>query len=354
MFFASFLILYYLIASVVRRQRDLDALVAVLAGGGAVVALAAMIESRTGYNVFDHLRSVMPFLSDQHIPRPTVRGARLRAYASAQHPIALGAVLVMLIPLALYRAHALRKPLWWIVTAVLVLGALSTVSRTAVVMLGVVTLVYLLLRTEQTKRLWPLLIPALAVVHIALPGTLGTLRASLFPQGGLIAQQRDASVGSGRIATLGPALDSEWKPNPLLGEGFATRVTKPDQDVLVPNGPILDDQWLGLLLETGVIGVATLVWLIARFLRRAGSAGKHDMSPRGWLLVGITASTAAYAVGMFTYDAFSFIQVTFMFFVLLGIGSAALSMTAPAEVPRPVRTYSYGAQALAQRDGGVA
>jgi hypothetical protein len=251
----------------------------------------------------------------------------------------------MLVPLALYRAHTLRKPFWWLVTAILALGALSTVSRTAVVMLGVVGLVFLLLRTEQTKKLWPLLIPALAVVHIALPGTLGTLRASLFPKGGLIAQQRNASVGSGRIATLGPALHSEWKPNPILGEGFGTRVTHPDQDVPVPNAPILDDQWLGILLETGVVGAISLAWLIIRFLRRAGSAAKHDMSPRGWLLVGLTASTAAYAVGMFTYDAFSFIQVTFMFFVLMGLGSAALAMN-EAEARQPARARAYARAAM--------
>jgi hypothetical protein len=349
MFFVSFFIVYYLIASVVRRQRDIDALVVVLAGGGALVAIAAMIESRSGYNVFSHLRSVLPFLHEQRIPRPTVRGARLRAYASAQHPIALGAVLVMLVPLALYRAHSLRKRFWWVVTVVLVFGALSTVSRTAVVMLAILGLVYLLLRPEQTRRFWPLLLPALVAVHIALPGTIGTMRASLFPQGGLIHQQQNANVGSGRIATLGPALDSEWKPNPILGEGFATRVTHADDVVLVPNGPILDDQWLGILLETGVAGTAVLVWLIARFLRRAGTAGKRDMSPRGWLLTGITASTAAYAVGMFFYDSFTFIQVTFLFFVLMGLGSAVLSTAEAEKAPEALRRRGIGRVAVQHR-----
>jgi polysaccharide biosynthesis protein PslJ len=333
MFFASFFILYYVIASVAGKQRDIDALIGVIVFAGCIVGCAAMIESRTGYNVFDHIRSIMPFLQESAPPHVAVRGARLRAQASAQHPIALGAVLVMLLPLALYRAHALKKPIWWLSVALLALGALSTVSRTAVVMLGVVVLVYLLLRTEETKRLWPLLLPALAAIHIILPGTLGTLKSSLFPKGGLIAQQQNAAVGSGRIATLGPALDAEWKPNPVLGEGFATRVPVADDYVQVPNGPILDDQWLGIVLETGVVGTFVFGWLIVRFLRRAGSAGKRDRSPRGWLLVGVTASTAAYAVGMFTYDAFAFIQVTFMFFMLMGLGSAALALPDPATVP---------------------
>jgi len=350
MFFASFFILYYVIASIAGKQRDIDFLVGVLVFGGCIVAVAAMVESRTQYNVFDHLTSVMPFLKESGPPHIAIRGARLRAQASAQHPIALGAVLVMLVPLALYRAHALKRPLGWLSVALLSLGALSTVSRTAVVMLGVVLLVYLLLRTEETKKLWPLLIPALAAIHIILPGTLGTLKSSLFPKGGLIAQQQNAPVGSGRIATLGPALDAEWKPNPILGEGFGTRVPVKDDYVPVPNGPILDDQWLGVVLEVGVVGTFVFGWLIVRFLRRAGSAGKHDRSPRGWLLVGLTASTAAYAVGMFTYDAFSFIQVTFMFFMLMGLGSATLALQ-PEEARQRARSREYAVSTTPQQTG---
>src|SRR5262245_12542858 len=93
MFFASFFILYYLIASVAGKQRDIDFLVGVLGLGGCIVAVAATIESKTGYNPFDHLRSVLPFLKESGPPHHSVRGARLRAQASAQHPIALGAVL---------------------------------------------------------------------------------------------------------------------------------------------------------------------------------------------------------------------------------------------------------------------
>ena len=337
MFLASFFIIYYLVASVAYRFRDVDFLARVLSGGGAVVAVFTIIESRTHYNAFAHLHSILPFLHDTGQGTVLVRGARLRAVASAQHPIALGAALIMLAPLAIHRAYFHKQLRWWAVCAVLVLGALATVSRTAVVMLGVILLVYLLLRTAQVKRLWPLALPLLVVVHVALPGTLGTLRASLFPKGGLIAQQQNANVGSGRIATLGPALRAEWRPNPFLGEGFGTRVTKPDDVVAVANGPILDDQWLGLLLETGLLGIAALIWVFARFLRRVGHAAKEDLTERGWLLCAITASTAAFGVGMFTYDAFSFIQVTFLFFILLGMGAALLSAS-----PEPEPTVTPG------------
>jgi hypothetical protein len=47
----------------------------------------------------------------------------------------------------------------------------------------------------------------------------------------------------------------------------------------------------------------------------------------------LTASIASYAVGMFTYDAFSFIQVTLVLFFLLGLGSAAVAIHARMRPP---------------------
>jgi hypothetical protein len=42
------------------------------------------------------------------------------------------------------------------------------------------------------------------------------------------------------------------------------------------------------------------------------------------MLAASAASVTAYGVGMFTYDSFSFIQVTFLFFIVLGLGVATL------------------------------
>ena len=43
----------------------------------------------------------------------------------------------------------------------------------------------------------------------------------------------------------------------------------------------------------------------------------------------------AFAVGMLTFDAFSFIQVTFVFFILLGLAASAVLAPWP-EGPKPV------------------
>ena len=60
------------------------------------------------------------------------------------------------------------------------------------------------------KRLWPVLIPALVLVHVAIPGTLGTLKESFAPPGGLLAEQQVVSgggvqPGGGRLADIAPS-----------------------------------------------------------------------------------------------------------------------------------------------------
>ena len=250
-----------------------------------ILGFLALVERNTGYDVFNHLQSVIPFLHLDATQIPHLsRGGRLRVYGSAQHPIALGAALAMIVPFAIFLTRRRGGKLWWVAAALLALGSLATGSRTSIMMFGAIALVYLLLRPSKVLRMWPALLPALLAIHFAVPGSLGTIRSSFFPKGGLIAQQTNASVGSGRLATLGPALRREFDPNPLLGEGFGTRVTVKTPLVPVPNAPILDDQWLGILCETGLARCAHAPLAFLRFMRRLWPDARDDDSPRSWYL----------------------------------------------------------------------
>jgi hypothetical protein len=168
---------------------------------------------------------------------------------------------------------------------------------------------------------------ALVLIHLALPGTLGSIKEAFLPKGGLVAEQANVSVGSGRVASFGPAV-AEISRQPLFGVGFGTRIV----DIGDQNAYVLDDEWLSTALETGLLGFAAWVWLFVRYIRRLGRAARADTSQRGWLLTALTASVASFAVGMAFYDAFSFVQVTIAVFILLALGSAALH-TAPAPKP---------------------
>jgi hypothetical protein len=323
MFWTTYFVVVYLLPSVLRRV-DLDLICKALVGSGAIVSLAAIMESRTGYNAFDHLSTVMPFLHLGQLPfqvhdlTGASRGGRPRAYASAQHPIALGAAVVMLLPIAVYLAKKTAQRRWWVAALLLLFALFATVSRTGFLMLLVVVAVVVWLRFQEVKRYWPALIPILAAIHFAVPGTFGTVVQSFFPKGGLVAQQTNTAVGSGRLATLKPALRNEFYPNPLLGEGFGTRLSG-DNGEVVSNAPILDNGWAGILIETGIIGAFALGWIIVRAVRRLARLAREDTSPDGWLAVALAAAIAAFGIGLFTFDAFSFIQVTFLFFLSLGL-----------------------------------
>ena len=339
MFFTSFVLVLYLTASVIRRLDNIDYLAMTLVAGGAVVALLAIVEARTGINGFNHLDRFLPFLQPSAAGEPEAfvkhGAAKLRVFGSAQHPIALSAAFVLLAPLGLYLARRYRQRRWWLCVTLLVAGCASTVSRTGIMMFVVVALVFLWLRPKETRRLWPILIPALIVIKLVLPGTLGAIKQSFLPAGGLVAEQQSmpGESGSGRLADIGPALQ-EWKKQPLLGAGFATRVTDPGARI---RANILDNEWLGTLIEVGALGFFGWLWFFARVVRRLGKEAKEDDSDRGWLLVSIAASVAAFAVGMFTFDAFSFIQVTFLMFVLVGLGAALVGQRPTPLARRSVR-----------------
>jgi hypothetical protein len=322
-FLVSFLVVVYIIASVARSSRNLDFILQILVVGGAVIALFAIVEGRTGFNPFNHL-SVIPFLEPVELLEEQRRAGRFRAYGTAQHPIALGAALVLLLPLAVYLARRRDERRWWAACLFLTLGALATMTRTSILMLVTVGIVIFWLRPREIKRIWPALLPMLILVHFALPGTIGGLKQSFFPEGGLIADQstNPGTRGQGRVADLAPAL-AEFKDHPVLGQGFGSRVVDGEN----PNAQILDNQWLVSLLETGFVGVLALALLFTRTVRRLARAAKVKAAERsGWLFTALAASIASFAVGMFTYDAFSFVQVTFFAYILFGIAAAALAL----------------------------
>ena len=229
-----------------------------------------------------------------------------------------------------------RQRRWWIALALFMPGMMGALSRTVVPMLIAAIVAGVWTRRKQVTRLWPAMIPLVVLIHFAVPGALGSLTKSFFPQGGLIADQKTGDVGSGRISTLGPVLRNELAINPIVGVGFSTRVTTNEDPETPKNAPILDDQWLGVLLETGILGAWPWAGCSFESFDGAGRSRSRSTHERGWLLGGITSSIAAFMVGMLTFDAFAFVQVTFLFAILVGL-AAALLMDAPTDEATLVR-----------------
>jgi hypothetical protein len=332
-FFASFFFIMYLAASLISSRDQLDRVLKLLVVVGALVAIAAIVESRTHQNVFNQLAPYLPGLQfdPSAVPELTARNEGARAYASAEHAIALGAALVMLLPLGIYlyrRALAAggKGYFWLLAAALLGTGAMASQSRTAVVMLIAQFIVFMVVRRTATVRLLPLMLPGLVVVHILVPGTLGTLKSAFFPQNGIVSEQQVAisGDGSGRLLKADKAL-REWATKPVLGRGFGTRRVSAGAGVK-RNAVILDNQWLHSLIEIGLVGCIALLWMFGRAARRAGRRAQEDDSDTGWLFAGMAAIIISFPVGMLTYDAFSFNQATLLVFIAMGLSAAALRL----------------------------
>lgn len=333
LFLLSFYLVFYLIVSVVRDERAVHRVLTTLVGGATIVAFFGIVEARTGYNIFDHVKAVLPVLSFEGAltEEGIARGGRLRVYASSQHPIALAIMFVMMLPIAIYLYQRTRHQRWILAAVLIGLGAIATVSRTSMTALLATAVVFIWLRPAQMKRLWPLILPALVVVHLALPGAIGGIRQAFFPSGGLIQNQ---TVYGGRASPerIGPEI-ARIKANPAFGAGYGTRIT---DGTVRQNARILDNEWLGTAAETGFVGLIGWLWLFARLIRRAGREARRDHSPRGLLLAAFAAAAAAFAVGMLTYDAFSFVQVTFVLFIVAALAAAVLRTESAAQSDRAV------------------
>ena len=321
-FFGSYFLILCFVTSVVRRGVSLDRMLKILVGGGAIVAIAALYEWRSGINLFNGLGRFLPFLIYQDIGEAMVRGTGARALGSAQHPIALGAALVMLLPISIYLFKRTQQWIWLACGGLLTLGSLATGSRTAAIMLVVVFAVFAWQKRAEMMRMLPVWLVLLVVIQGVMPGTLASFKFILNPAYMIQEQSTEMGTGSGRIADVGPALQEWGAGNPFFGQGFGTRVTS--QDGVEGGAQILDNQWLGTLLEIGAVGFIALMWMFFRAIRRLARRARTTTGADSWLATALCASVLAWTLGLFTYDAFAFIQVTFFAFVLLGFATVAV------------------------------
>jgi len=343
-YFLSFILVYVLVASTMTSLDRIETVVRALVIGGAVVAAFAVYEARADTNVFDELNRWIPFLDRQEREILELRGGRLRVHASAQHPIALGVALSLVVPLAAYLASRARSTsrrlLWVALGAVCVLGTAVTISRTTLVVFGVMIVVALLLRARSIVRFWPALLVLPLFIHVAAPGVMGGLYRSLFPRGGLETQLsgRAGLQGSGRLADVGPGLRI-WEQSPLVGQGLGAVMVEPtapsekslgQADVAI----IFDNEYMTTLTSMGVIGLAVVLWFLGGTLIRLGRAARKLPAPTGDLAAACCVAAAGFVTSMVFFDAFSFVQATLIFFFVTACGLRAAQL-ARAEAGRP-------------------
>jgi O-antigen ligase len=273
------------------------------------LAALAIVQFATGWSLVEMLR--LPGLT----PNRTLefigeRSAFRRVAGTTSHPIELGMVLAVTFPLALYVAfNATRRRLAWSAAALAIAVAIPmSVSRSAILGLTVAGIV-LLSTWSAPRRIGALLVVPvfLVTMRAAVPGLLGTIKSLFLHLGSdpSIQGRTDDYRVVGRLI----------RESPWVGRGFGT--------FLPEDFFILDNQYLGSLVETGAIGLTMLIGLFvvvfftARGVRRASS----DPAVRE-LAQTLAASVLAAGVGYATFDGLGFPTITGLLFLLAGCTGA--------------------------------
>ena len=335
---------FFIVRQIVTTERMVNGVLVGLVWGGVVIALFAIVERATRSNFFVRLHEFLPLQVLAEEPE-AFRAGGYRSFASSQHPIALSVMFCLMVAIAIYlakfglwpRNEINRRVVYGLATVVLLGGVLSAVSRTAVVVMAVMILVTLIFRPWLGVTLISLSLPALFIGLVALPRVFETLVLSFLDVDSLIASQQTSPGwrGAGRLADLGPAME-EFARFPFFGTGVGSRIVVGDEQ----NAFILDNQVLGTLLETGVVGLLGLIALmvvpVILLLRWAFTVARND-PPYAMLAFTLAVAGAGYCASFFFFDAFGFYQTLFIWFIMLAIGAWLLTSSAPAIAAKRAR-----------------
>ena len=234
-----------------------------------------------------------------------------RPSATAIHPIEFGVVLAMCLPLAIHQARYAQPGMrWrrWLQVALIAATLPMTVSRSAILGLLVSLIVILPTWPKRDRHIAYLaIIGGTLVLRATIPGLIGTLRGLFFSIG-----TDSSTVERTKAYSLAAPLISH---HPWLGQGFGT--------FLPQTNFFTDDQYLGSLIETGVVGLLALLLLFATgwFLARGARRASTDDELRH-LAQCLAASVAVAVVSYATFDAFGFPIAAGLTFLLLGCTGA--------------------------------
>lgn len=284
---------------------------------GALFAALGLVQFVTGQAWVDTV--AIPGLTPNTPLNPvTTREGFNRPAGTAIHAIEFGAIVCMMLPLAVTVALGRKRGpggrlAAWLPACLLAAAIATSSSRSAFVgfAVGLVALAPVLSRSQRLVGGAAVAIGAV-VVFLTVPGMVGSV-AGLF--GGA---SNDPGVTS-RIEGYGVAATFIGR-SPWLGRGLGT---------FLPSYWIFDNQYLLLLVETGLVGVVALLILVAATLwccLRTISSWPQG-SAQSLLGGGLLASCMAGTVGLALFDGFAFPMMPALLFLVMGMSGAAYRLS---------------------------
>ena len=284
----------------------------VVAGG--IIALLGLIQFQTGKTVVDAIQ--IPGLSvNSDLTNVLARDGFARAAGTALHPIEYGIVLMTILPLAIHfalfdRSRSLVRR-WWAVVA-LALAAATSISR-SVLVCGIVVLAFLIPTwpTALRRRTYVALVCLVGIMFVAIPGMLGTwirLFSGIGSDSSALSRTDSYAIAFDFIARY-----------PFFGRGLFT---------FLPEYRILDNQYLLMLIETGIVGLLAFSTLVLSALIATQKVRRRTSDREvGDLAQALGAAVAASAASLTLFDGLSFPQMASTLMLMLGAAVALYRLT---------------------------
>jgi O-antigen ligase len=298
----------------VRSLARLDVLLRLMAAGITVVAMIGVLQFAANLDLtrFLVLPGLHPATADGFVlTRSTFR----RPAGTTGHPIEFGVVCAIGVPLVAHFAYRAKEAgdksrYWWLSLVVIACGAMTSLSRSAILGLALGGLI-LLIGWPASRRIHVLAAAPVFVVvmRLVVPGLIGTL-FSLFDN---ISTDPSIKGRTNDYSSAGELIAA----HPLLGRGNGTYMAE-------KYGP-LDNAYLGTLVQNGYIGLIALIVLLLSGIYAAGMARKLSRDPvvRDLALT-LIACLSIIALASVTFDLLWFTTGQGLTFVLVGAAGALL------------------------------
>lgn len=293
-----------------RDELDVRRVLRAATWGGAVCGSVAALQFWASLDLARYLRMVPGFTLNADNVAIQTRAALNRAAGTAIHPIELGVVAAMLLPLAVYLAiHDTDRPAWrrWVLAGLVSLGVPASVSRSALLAVTVSVGIFVVL-LPALHRLAALTVApvAVALVVTAAPGLATTLRAFV------VAGPSEPSIAT-RLSDYA-FVEERVAQRPWLGQGGGTYFPRDTFE-------ILDNQYLTSAVEQGLVGVVAIaVFYFGLPVAAALIARRHTSDPGlRTLLAALGAAAASGAVSSVAFDSLSFPMFTGVHALVVGL-----------------------------------
>ncbi|MET1086456.1 MAG: O-antigen ligase family protein [Arthrobacter sp.] len=304
-------------AETVRSVDGAMVLVRAILRGAVFCSVVAVIQFVTHFDPMVWIESVMVGFKDNGGNQPfQQRGNFLRVAGSTFHPIELGVLASMLVPLSLWRSLYDTKgwkPLQWAGTGLLVFSIATTVSRSGMIGIATVALVFVPFLPVRTRQ-WTVLGFAAAGLglFVAVPGLVATLF------GTATAGTADPSI-TARLQDY-PRVEALVAAHPWTGIG-------PGAYLSINAIEVLDNQYLKTIVEMGIPGLVALLGYMVVPGLAAWIAALNAKNERLKTLAGAVAAACTVAApASAAFDALGFPVLALIYPFCVGLSGSVWIM----------------------------